>query len=1137
MTANELARSAASLLHDQLVAEGHDPWSPYEFARAAADRQGIDVESTAAGAPILNKGRAVYIASDGLIIHERTAQKFEEAFLVAHEVGHVVLGDDGAAYEQLPIDPARPAESPSVGGDRVVDYGRKQRREIQMDLFAREFLLPRKLVRRLHLEENQTASDIAAKIGAPFEVVAQQLFDALLLPAMGSDTSTAGKKLEPNDLQRRAIEHRGTAYLLEAGPGTGKTQTLVGRVESLLAEGVVPQRILLLTFSNKAAAEMAGRIAESNKEAAASMWIGTFHAFGLDLVRRFSSELGLEGDPRLLDRTEAVELLEREFPVLPLRHYRDLYDPSRIIVDILSAISRAKDEAVDPDEYRNLAEEMRAKASSPDEHLRAEKALEVATVYSAYETLKRKANCIDFGDLVYLPVKLLDQKPEIRTHLEGLYDHVLVDEYQDVNRSSVLLLSAIKPSGENLWVVGDSKQSIYRFRGASSFNITRFGEADFPGGERGYLRINYRSSAEIVAAFSKFAEEMKAAGPESGLQSHRGPAGFLPQLRKVTLADDQAPAIADCIKEMITAGHNYEDQVIVCTGNEKLSTLARDLERLGIPILFLGSLFERPEVKDLLSLLSLLVDRRAMALARLANLPEFEMPLSDVSLILGRLKENGAHGLSTLAADDWEEVSEKGRKSVSRIVEALHGFSQTSSPWEVVAKILLDRTQMAARLASGPTIAGRTQAIAVWQLCNFIRAYKSPKASAISSLLEQIRRLVMIGDDKELRQLPAAAQTMNAVRLMTIHGAKGLEFPVVHLPGLNSDTLPGRLNSSPCPPPDGMIRGGAGEISGLVRLAHDEEQECLFYVALSRAKSRLFFYAPTKKANGHNRSISPFLNRIHQFDSKVHNSSDSDRGPEEDDHLNLEVEGAMAFHAHQIDLYESCPRRFFYAHILRTGGKRRATPFMQMHEVVRTVLQQLIRGDAVAESEEDLKALVNSEFERCGLAEHGYCDEFRTMALTMLEYFASLRSDYVSKSHEPLLLQVGKDRIIVKPDDVLSNSGNQVVLRTIRTGHSRASDDDSLSVASLILAAGEHFPGAEVELVHLSDGASRPLALTKTKLQNRSQRLVDALASIRLGHFPPNPSARSCPGCPAFFVCGPLPRGVLKKSSGDFVCP
>lgn len=621
----ELARQVAAELHARLVASGVDPWSPYEFAVAEASRRGIDVEPTAVGAAVLNGGRATFVAADDLILHESAGSRFEQAFLVAHEIGHVELGDDPDGEPAPTIDPARAAEPAPVGMDRVIDYGRRQRREVQMDLFARELLLPRTVARALHIDEGLSASAIAAKLGAPFDVVAQQLFDALLLPILPPTAAAAHVERPLNPLQAAAAAHRGEAYLLEAGPGTGKTQTLVARVEGLLEERVDPRRILLLTFSNKAAGEMAERIARKRPEAAAAMWIGTFHAFGLDIIRRFHAELGLPKDPRMMDRTEAVELLEEEFPRLRLAHYRNLYDPTQIVADMLAAVSRAKDEVVDAEAYAGLADAMLAKATDAQTREAAERAGEVARIYAAYEQLKRNAHCVDFGDLVALPVKLLETEAASRATLQAQYDHVLVDEYQDVNRSSVRLLSALRPDGRNLWMVGDAKQSIYRFRGASSFNMTRFGKEDFPGGKRGRLKRNYRSVPEIVACFSGFAIMMRAGDADSGLDAERDGNGRKPELRTVQRAEQQQVALADAIEAFRGEDYAYRDQAVLCTGNEKLSMIGQDLERLGVPVLFLGSLFERAEVKDLLAILSVLVDRRAMGLVRIACWPDFTM--------------------------------------------------------------------------------------------------------------------------------------------------------------------------------------------------------------------------------------------------------------------------------------------------------------------------------------------------------------------------------------------------------------------------------------------------------------------------------------------------------------------------------
>lgn len=1131
MDAVELARQSAARLHDDAVAQGFDPWQPYDFALAEAKRRGLDVEQTAQGSAMLAGGRAVFLSKDRLILHENAGTPFEQAFLVVHEIGHDELGDDPQSEPMREIDAARAAEPSPMGIDRVVDYGRRQRREIQMDLFAREFLLPRSLVRKLHLESKLTASGVAERLGAPFDVVAQQFLDALLLPPI-TNTAEAEKLQRPlNPEQEKAAKHRGAAYLLEAGPGTGKTQTLAARVEGLIAEGVDPCRILLLTFSNKAAGEMAERIARKNKEAAAAMWTGTFHAFGLDLIRRFHSELGLPKDPRMMDRTEAVELLEQEFPRLHLLHYRNLYDPTQIIADILAAISRAKDEVVQAEEYAELAESMRRKAVTAEDREAAERAVEVGRVYEAYEALKRNAHCVDFGDLVSLPVRLLEGNPSIREHLRTRYDHVLVDEYQDVNRSSVRLLAALCGAGENLWVVGDAKQSIYRFRGASSFNMTRFGKGDFAGGVRGRLKRNYRSVSEVVNAFSSFAVGMKAGDAESGLEADRGEAGQLPELLAVAQAEQQTVTLADTIETMHQAGHSYREQAVLCTGNEKLSTLGQELERLGVPVLFLGSLFERPEIKDLFAFLTILTDRRAMGIVRVACWPEFRMPMSDVAAVLDHLRDDsGAPGQWLRNLNAVPGLTAEGRTALADLAVVLDGFGQGSQPWNVLAKVLLDRTRIAAKINSSDDMADRTRGMAIWQLMNFIRVQPAGRGFPIVRLLDRVRRLVRLGDDRDLRQLPAAAQSIDAVRLMTIHGAKGLEFSVVHVPGLNADTIPRSSPRPPCPPPDGMVEGGEGSALEIFRAANFEEQECLFYVALSRAQDRLFIYAPTRKSNGQNRPLSPFLDRLGS--ALVRKQITPARAllpaPEMAD-VELAIVGSLRVSNSQIALYEICPRRFLYTHILQIGGRRTSTGFMRMHEAVRTVFQGVIAGDAPIASDSELEQRIAAAFTTQRVAEHGYVDEYRALAITMLRYFLSTREGHAPDAPTAMSLTFGEEQIVVRPDEVLLRSDGSRVFRRVRTGHHRLAESKDVGAAAFILAARAAFPDAIVELVHLSDQSVRPLDLSKKELQNRRDKLAGFLRDIRLGRFPAFPSVRMCPGCPAFFVCGPTPAGPLSK--------
>ena len=1122
----ELARQCAERLHYEAVEQGSDPWSPYQFASDIADRRGITVETCVPGASILDGARATFDAELSLILHEDSGTPFEQAFLVAHEIGHAVLGDgedeEGFVFQ---IDPTRTSEASPVGIERVVDYSRRQRREVQLDLFARELLLPRSRGVELHVTHCQTCSDIATRLGAPFDVIAQQMLDALLLPPVPPVAPEAPTEVPLNDEQRIAATHRGAAFLLQAGPGTGKTRTLVARVESLLDDGVDPRRILLLTFSNQAAAEMSERIALKRPKETAALCIGTFHSFGLDILRRFNDRCGLPADPRLMDRTEAVELLENEFPRLGLTHYRNLYDPSQIAAEILTAVSRAKDEVVDPAGYLLLANAMAEEAGDQSAIEAAEKATEVAEVYARYEELKTVAGCVDFGDLVMRPVRLLEEDESVRMQLQSDYDHILVDEYQDVNHSSVRLLKALKPSGTNLWVVGDAKQSIYRFRGASSFNMTRFGREDFPEAVRYRLKINYRSAGEIVDACSAFAAGMSTADGDESLEADCGRSGNLPEIIKVNNGSFLTAAIAEGIQELFRSGYSYRNQAVLCRGNDRLSDVGRDLERAGIPVLFLGSLFERPEIKDLVSILSLLVDRRAMGLIRTACWPEFTMCLEDAVRVFDSLKQIDSDPGAWRYISS-EELTAEGQAALSELNSALAGFDAGSQPWQVLTTILLDRTRFAARIASSSEVSDQAKGIAIWQFMNFVRAQPNGQGLPIQRLSDRIRRLLRLRDDRDLRQLPAAAQGIDAVRLMTIHGSKGLEFPAVHIAGVNKDSIPGAYRKSKCPPPPSMVSGAPGSADDIARAAHNEEQECLFYVAMSRAKTSLSFYGATATSNGSKRALSPFLDQIGPV--KQCAITPKTLLPPAPDSVAIPIlfSGVPRFSADAVSLYESCARRFFYTHLIQVGGRRKMNPFMQMHEAIRDVCRKLVaQGNLpVGDWEEQL----SQAFVTHGLAEHGYVDDYRAMASNMLQYFMESRAGAQVEASAALRILLDGHEVEVIPDDILLKNGKRIV-RRVRTGHAPSSDGKDLGSAAFILAAQSGFPNAELELVYLADAESKPLKLTPKELSNRQVKIADIFREIRAGQFRTSASDATCPNCPAFFVCGEVPAGTLSK--------
>lgn len=1130
MDAVEVARQAAAHLHATAVAKGVDPWKPLELAKAVAGDLDLDVQPVKPGSASLNGGRAIFDPLSRAILHEATGSSFLDAFLIGHELGHATQGDDQVDDVAGEINPARSSEAAPVGEERVVDYNRRQRREVQMDLFGRELLMPRPWLRGLHLA-GMTASDIATRIGAPFDAVAQQLLDALLLPAIELKEAKTKPDKPLNRKQRDAASHFGAPYLLEAGPGTGKTQTLVGRTEFLTQQkDVDPRNILVLTYSNKAAGELSERIAARRPEAATAMFIGTFHAFGWDLVKRFHKELGYTRQPRMMDRPEAVDLLEAEFTRLGLIHYRNLWDPSPLLRDLLNAISRAQDELVTPTRYADLARAM-SRSSNPADQLAGAKAEEVAKVYEAYEALKLKAGAVDFGDLVTLPVKLLTEHSEIRAKLRDDYRHILVDEYQDVNRASVQLLQLLTHQGQHLWAVGDARQSIYRFRGASSINMAKFKAADFPSAESGRLEVNYRSRKEIVDAYSAFGRDMVAGTGPADLCAERGPSGALPIHARFPTKDDEAGALGAMVREIHAAGPNWRDQAILCKGNDRLARLGAALEKAGIPVLFLGSLFERPEIKDLLTWLSLLIDKRAMGLARRQS-ADLNVPLGDVAALMSHLQFNAETSLAWLDPSQTPSLSPEGATAVARMANILKGFGAESSPWDVLAILLLDRTRLAAEIAGTDEVAYRARGLAIWQFMNFVRAQRPSHGSPIQNLLDKIRRLVLLADDRDLRQLPLAAQSIDAVRLMTIHGSKGLEFPIVHVLGLNKNAFPRTSPPPSCPPPDGLIEGAAGPGLAAVAASEVEEQECVFYVSLSRARDQLLLYSAQKNADsagrtGALRHPSPYLDRLGRLAVREIPATPSTPG---DDATPIPVSfiGPPSFSDAQIALYQKCERRFFYTHVLEIGGRRTSTAFMDLHDVVREAIK-VIAAKSPDEADDAVVAeAFTTVFDAHKLAAHGYADDFREIGARLAGYFADRRRGKTVLETAPIRLNVTGGVIVVTPDEILQDTSG-ICVRSIRTGHLSSAQKDNWGAAVFQLAAQDAFPGCRVELVHLSDNGETPLRLSPDQLNGRRAKVESAMADIAAGRFPMNESPFTCPRCPAFFICGPVVDGGMEK--------
>ena len=592
--------------------------------------------------------------------------------------------------------------------------------------------------------------------------------------------------------------------------------------------------------------------------------------------------------------------------------------------------------------------------------------------------------------------------------------------------------------------------------------------------------------------------------------------------------DDEVEEVAARIRKTRSEGFDYKDQAVLCKGNDRVSEVARGLEERGIPVLFLGPLFDRAEVKEALAILSLLTDPRAMGLACTAAMREFAMPADDVAICAARLAE-----FSTLQPLDWKGIlggqtglSEQGRIGLAAIASALDGLSSDSQPWKSFATVYLDNTRLAATISAQARDGRPLSAIALWQLQNFLRSVRiEPKGLPVTDLLNHVRRLAILSDERELRDLPAAAQSHDAVRLLTIHGSKGLEFKALHLPSLTKASLPSSPNlNRGLPPPDGMIEGAAHSSVAAQREGHNEEQECLFFVALSRAEDRLFLYAPSRQANNKRQARSPFIDRVEAWFESQAPITDQARKPSSAEVVDVSFEVPVRVSPSQLALYQKCPRRFFYAYVLKLGGRRTETAFMKMHSAVQATVDEMLAGDSKPLSRSDVETLFGRHWAAHGPTEHGYADSYERAAKRLINFLVELRAGETPEPRETFVLNVGDARIVVQPDERTRTGDGRLVLRRIRTGRKTSDATNTLDAAAYQLAAGSH---GEIEFVFLSDECRSPVQIGTRALETRKSHIESAGAKIRAGEFPAQPRnpSRTCPRCPYFFVCTQPPAG------------
>ena len=621
-----------------------------------------------------------------------------------------------------------------------------------------------------------------------------------------------------NDRQREAVLHGDGPLLLLAGAGSGKTRVITHRIAWLIEErGVSPYHILALTFTNKAAGEMRERVDKLVSHGAESIWVSTFHSTCVRILRRYIDRLGYDRSFSIYDSDDQKALMKG---ILKDRNL----DPKKYKErTFLNVISHAKDELISPDAF----------ADENEKDFRQKVYIEA---YFEYQKRLKDNNALDFDDLIFLTVRLFREEPDVLEYYQERFRYLLVDEYQDTNTAQFQLLSLLASKYRNLCVVGDDDQSIYKFRGANIYNILNF-EKVFPDTTTIRLEQNYRSTKTILKAASEVIKN-NANRKEKTLWTEAGEGDPVIYARFDTDFEEAAGVAGDIRKRVRDDSASYSDFAILYRANAQSRSFEEKLVYEGIPYRIVGAVnfYARKEIKDLLCYLKTISNGQDdVAVRRIINIPK--RGVGDTSI--GRIASYAAeHSLSfyeaLLQADSIDGIS-RSLSGIRSFIELIEGYkSQLVADPETGAKECEDGYSLEDMLRS---IIEETHYV------SDLEAEETPEADArienIESLISKVAQYEESTDSPSLDgllediSLVADIDTVDLdtdqVLLMTLHGAKGLEFPYVYMVGME----------------EGVFPGGAAAFGDDEEELEEERRLC--YVGITRAKKLLTLTGATQR--------------------------------------------------------------------------------------------------------------------------------------------------------------------------------------------------------------------------------------------------------------------------------------------------
>src|SRR5271163_2209081 len=972
----------------------------------------------------------------------------------------------------------------------------------------------------------------------------------------------AQSDLKLNEAQRRAITHGEGPLLVIAGAGTGKTRVITERIRHLLQsdESLSGENILGLTFTNKAAGEMKARVVRAAGERGKSVALDTFHAFCEKLLKESSPER------LMIDKVDHWILLRRNLERLKLDKYRRLAEPGQFLNDFVEFFSRCQDELVSCENYQRYADGLAVQLESERHTLEAdiyevraeEVALqqEIARAYRASEALLQEKKRVSFGSLITGAVELLETNDELRAALQEKYRYILVDEFQDTNIAQLRLLELLAWDKKSIVAVGDNDQAIYRFRGASFGSFKLFLER-FAGWREGQdstpfrvsLVENYRSTPNILRVATQVIAQntVSADFPKKVLSANKEESEKI-RIVELETEQDEARWIVSELQRLHATGRKWRDFAVLYRQHAHRDELVEELSRHKIPFVISKlSILDHPLVKDVLAYLKLIATPfDDIACARVLAAPAWWLEPSDLVRFAERARKEKKALYDMLQAPQGQLAFDSSHAALGRLVEFTSNHRKTlrrRTAREILSD-LLEWLEVAQR-------AGTQDRKYVTRLSEFVKEWE-PKSETrgLAEFVEYLDYYSQAGGTISLEDdFPG-----DAVQLMTVHGAKGLEFPQVFLLRINNKKFPTTERHRVFEFPAALMKEGEP-----AEQFHIQEERRLFYVALTRAENRLTLTTLTEKKGKipvfvEDILMDPAIKRrdVHQLSPKLPEalptlerespgSADPQLFPASAEPAKIFsriADWALEFHPptseplalspSAVSGYRSCPQQYLFSRgwSLKEGPKAVLSFGSVMHTTIKRFIDQLRKG--VKLPFEEVARIFETEWTSAGFEddyqESGYkkdgLEQLRAFHTSTIENLPQILEQ--EKSFE--LPMENNVTIIGRMDQVNSLGRKDVEIIDYKTGKPKKDADakKDLQLSLYALAAKEIFEWNPVRLVfHYLQNNKIQVTTRDAKQLDEAQKIVlETAADIRAGQFPAKPGyvCRSCayrPICPA----------------------